>query len=47
MSADHSTRSASAPSSDDYDKVEPTIRDAAIGADIGLLLIYGGIHISQ
>lgn len=47
MSSDPSTRSASRSFSDDYDKVEPTIRDALIGAGIGLLLIYGGTRISN
>jgi hypothetical protein len=47
MSADDSNRLApDAPSTDDHDKVEPTIRDALIGAAIGLLLIYGGARIS-
>ncbi len=48
MSADHSSRLASAPPpTDEDDKVEPTVRDALIGAAIGLFLIYGGTHISS
>ena len=48
MSADDSSRLASdAPPTDDHDKVQPTVRDALIGAAIGLLLIYGGTHISN
>ena len=31
---------------DDHDKVQPTVRDALIGAAIGLLLIYAGARIS-
>jgi hypothetical protein len=47
MSADDSNRLASdAPRTDDDDKVEPTVRDALIGAAIGLLLIYLGTLIS-
>ena len=47
MSADDSGRLASdAPPTDDHDKVQPTVRDALVGAAIGLLLIYGGAHIS-
>jgi hypothetical protein len=47
MPADDSSRLASdAPQTDDHDKVQPTVRDALIGAAIGLLLIYGGAHIS-
>ena len=47
MSADDSSRSASdPPPTDDHDKVQPTVRDALIGAAIGLLLIYAGTHIS-
>ena len=47
MSADDSSRLASdAPPTDDHDKVEPTVRDALIGAAIGLLLIYAGARIS-
>ena len=34
------------PPTDDHDKVEPTVRDALIGAAIGLLLIYAGARIS-
>ncbi len=42
MSADDSSRLASnPPPTDDHDKVQPTVRDALIGAAIGLLLIYG------
>jgi hypothetical protein len=48
MSTDDSTRLASdPPPTDDHDKVEPTARDALIGASIGLLLIYGGTYISN
>ena len=48
MSADDSSRLASdPPPTDDDDKVEPTVRDAFIGAAIGLLLIYAGTHISN
>ena len=47
MSADDSSRLASdAPPTDDHDKVEPTVRDALIGAAIGLFLIYAGARIS-
>ena len=47
MSADDSSRLASdPPPTDEDDKVEPTVRDALIGAAIGLLLIYAGTHIS-
>ena len=47
MPADDSSRLASdAPPTDDHDKVEPTVRDALIGAAIGLLLIYAGARIS-
>jgi len=48
MSADDSSRLASDthPSEDD-DEVQPTVRDALIGAAIGLLLIYAGTHISN
>ena len=47
MSADDSSRLASdPPPTDDHDKIEPTVRDALIGAAIGLLLIYAGTHIS-
>ena len=47
MSTDDSSRLASdPPPTDDHDKVEPTVRDALIGAAIGLLLIYGGTRIS-
>lgn len=47
MSADDSSRLASdPPPTDDHDKVEPTVRDALIGAAIGLLLIYAGTRIS-
>ena len=47
MSADDSSRLASnAPPTDDHDKVQPTVRDALIGAAIGLLLIYAGARIS-
>jgi hypothetical protein len=47
MSADDSRSLASdAPPKDDHDKVEPTVRDALIGAAIGLLLIYAGTSIS-
>ena len=48
MSADDSSRVASESSpTHDHDKVQPTIRDALIGAVIGLLLIYGGSLISS
>jgi hypothetical protein len=48
MSADDSSRLASAPlPTDDHDKVQPTVRDALIGAAIGLLLIYAGTHVSS
>ena len=48
MSADDSSRLASEPPlADDDDKVEPTVRDAVIGAAIGLLLIYGATYISS
>ena len=48
MSTDDSRRLASdPPPTDDDDKVEPTVRDALIGAAIGLLLIYAGTHISN
>ena len=48
MSADDSTRLVSdAPPEDDHDKVQPTVRDALIGAAIGLLLIYAGTRISD
>jgi hypothetical protein len=47
MPADDSSRLASeTPPTDDHDKVEPTVRDALIGAAIGLLLIYAGARIS-
>ena len=47
MSADDPRRLASdAPAADDPDKVQPTVRDALIGAAIGLLLIYAGARIS-
>ena len=47
MSTDDSSRSASdPPPTDDNDEVQPTVRDALIGAAIGLLLIYGGTYIS-
>jgi hypothetical protein len=47
MSADDSSRMASdPPPRDDHDKVQPTVRDALIGAAIGLLLIYAGTRIS-
>jgi hypothetical protein len=48
MAADDSRRLAShPPATDDHDKVEPTVRDALIGAAIGLLLIYAGSLISN
>jgi len=48
MSVDDSSRLASSPPpTDDHDKVQPTVRDALIGAAIGLLLIYAGTHISN
>ena len=48
MSADDSSRFASdPPRTDDHDRIEPTVRDALIGAAIGLLLIYAGTHISS
>ena len=48
MSVDDSSRLASSPPpTDDPDKVQPTVRDALIGADIGLLLIYAGTYISN
>ena len=47
MPADDSRRLASdAPATGDHDKVQPTVRDALIGAAIGLLLIYAGARIS-
>jgi Phage integrase family len=47
ISADDLSRLASdAPATDDHDKVQPTVRDALIGAAIGLLLIYAGTRIS-
>ena len=47
MSTDDSSRLASdPPPTEDHDKVEPTVRDALIGAAIGLLLIYAGARIS-
>ncbi len=47
MSADDASGLASdPPPTDDHDKVEPTVRDALIGAAIGLLLIYAGTRIS-
>ena len=47
MSDDDSNSLApDAPPTDDHDKVEPTVRDALIGAAIGLFLIYGGARIS-
>lgn len=47
MSVDDSSRSApDPPPMDDHDKVQPTVRDALIGAAIGLVLIYAGTHIS-
>jgi hypothetical protein len=47
MSAADSRRLASdVPTADDHGKVEPTIRDALIGAAIGLVLIYAGARIS-
>ena len=47
MPADDSSRLASdAPPTDNHDKVEPTVRDALIGAAIGLLLIDAGARIS-
>ncbi|HSF59333.1 MAG TPA: hypothetical protein VLD83_14770, partial [Candidatus Binatia bacterium] len=48
MSDDDSSRLASGqPPTDEDDKVEPTVRDALIGAAIGLLLIYAGAYISN
>jgi hypothetical protein len=48
MSTDDSSRSASdPPPTDDHDEVQPTVRDALIGAAIGLVLIYGGTYISN
>jgi hypothetical protein len=48
MAVDDSSRFASdPPATDDHDKVEPTVRDALIGAAIGLLLIYAGTLISN
>ena len=48
MSADDSSHQPfHPPPTDDHDKVEPTVRDALIGAAIGLLLIYAGTHISN
>ena len=47
MSTDDSSRSASdPPPTDDHDEVQPTVRDALIGAAIGLVLIYAGTLIS-
>ncbi len=47
MSADDSRRlAADALPTDHDDKVEPTVRDALIGAAIGLVLIYAGTRIS-
>jgi hypothetical protein len=46
MSDDSSRVASDAPPTDDHHKVEPTVRDAVIGAAIGLLLIYGGARIS-
>jgi hypothetical protein len=47
MSADDSRRLASAAlPTDHHDKVEPTVRDALIGAAIGLVLIYAGTRVS-
>jgi hypothetical protein len=47
MATDDSSRlAADPPPTDDHDKVEPTVRDALIGAAIGLLLIYAGARIS-
>ena len=47
MTADDSSRLASdTPPTDDHDQVQPTVRDALIGAAIGLLLIYAGERIS-
>ena len=47
MSADDSSHQPfHRPPTDDHDKVEPTVRDALIGAAIGLLLIYAGARIS-
>ena len=47
MSTDDSSRLASdPPPTDDDDQIEPTVRDALIGAAIGLILIYAGTHIS-
>ncbi|HEX2932268.1 MAG TPA: hypothetical protein VHV54_21250 [Candidatus Binatia bacterium] len=47
MSADDSSRlAADPPATDNDDKIEPTVRDALIGAAIGLLLIYAGTLIS-
>jgi hypothetical protein len=47
MSADDSSRIPSdPPPADDDDEVQPTVRDALIGAAIGLGLIYAGTYIS-
>jgi hypothetical protein len=47
MSADDSSHHPFHPTpTDDHDKVEPTVRDALIGAAIGLGLIYAGTYIS-
>ena len=47
MSADDSSHQPfHPPPTDDHDKVEPTVRDALIGAAIGLVLIYAGARIS-
>jgi hypothetical protein len=48
MAADDSRRLASDPPlTDDDDKIEPTVRDALVGAAIGLVLIYAGTYISN
>ena len=47
MSIEDSSRlAADPPPTDDHDKVQPTVRDALIGAAIGLVLIYAGARIS-
>ena len=47
MSPDDSNRRVSSPPSENTEHIEPTVRDALIGAAIGLLLIYAGTHISN
>jgi hypothetical protein len=46
MSDDSRRLASDAPPTEDQDEVQPTVRDALIGAAIGLVLIYAGTRIS-